>query len=132
MPTPFQQLSPRVQPLLLVTVWSLSAPSRVLFDLLIHAFCEQEAQIVVALDETLERRRGPKIRLADQYHDAARSTGSVGRGSRGGVVAVSDGAELNLPAGGIWSAALVIWHIRCCWQKTNGRPIRGRTQTGAR
>jgi hypothetical protein len=54
--------------------WSLAQASHILFSLLLRAFCAQEPRLVIALDETLERRWGPKIRLTDLYHDAVRST----------------------------------------------------------
>lgn len=54
--------------------WSLTQASPIRFRLLVHAFCAQEQRLIIALDETLERRWGPKIRLTGLYHDAVRST----------------------------------------------------------
>ena len=41
--------------------WSSTEASRVLFGLLVGAFVP-EGPLVVGIDETLERRKGPKIR----------------------------------------------------------------------
>jgi hypothetical protein len=56
--------------------WSLFRLSHALFASLLRAFCP-EHRVIVAIDETLERRWGPKIHLTDLYYDAVRSTHQV-------------------------------------------------------
>lgn len=55
-------------------VWSSRLVSQVLLGLLVAAFVPPGAAVVVAADETLERRRGPKISGLGCFRDAARST----------------------------------------------------------
>jgi hypothetical protein len=54
--------------------WSSLASSRVLLMLLIAAFVPGNEPIVLAADETLERRRGAKISGISCFRDAARSS----------------------------------------------------------
>lgn len=54
--------------------WSSLEVSRVLLKLLIAAFVPVHAAIVLAADETLERRRGAKISGISCFRDAARSS----------------------------------------------------------
>lgn len=54
--------------------WSSLQVSRVLLRLLIAAFVPADEPIVVAADETLERRRGPQISGLSCFRDAARSS----------------------------------------------------------
>ncbi len=56
--------------------WSSVAASRVLLDSLIEAFVPEGEPLVVGLDETLERRRGKKIRAKGIYRDPSRSSHS--------------------------------------------------------
>lgn len=55
--------------------WSGTQASRVLFGLLVEAFVP-EGPLVVGIDETLERRWGPKIRAKGIYRDPVRSSHS--------------------------------------------------------
>jgi hypothetical protein len=55
--------------------WSSREASRVLFGLLVEAFVP-EGPLVVGIDETLERRKGPKIRAKGIYRDPVRSSHS--------------------------------------------------------
>ncbi len=55
--------------------WSSTEASRVLFGLLVEAFVP-EGPLVVGIDETLERRKGPKIRAKGIYRDPVRSSHS--------------------------------------------------------
>jgi len=54
-------------------VWSSLAVSRVLLGLLVGAFTSGEP-IVVAIDDTIERRRGAKIKAKGIYRDPVRSS----------------------------------------------------------
>ncbi len=54
--------------------WSSLKVSRVLLMLLIEAFVPAQEAVVVAADETLERRRGAKISGISCFRDAARSS----------------------------------------------------------
>lgn len=54
-------------------VWSGRAASRVLLGLLVQAFVPA-GPILLAVDETLERRRGKRIRAKGVYRDPVRST----------------------------------------------------------
>ena len=56
-------------------VWSPLAASRILLGLLIAAFAP-EGPLVVALDDTLERRRGAHIAAKGIYRDPVRSSQS--------------------------------------------------------
>jgi hypothetical protein len=55
------------------TKWSSIQASRVLFELLVEALVP-EGPLVVGIDETLERRKGPKIRAKGIYRDPVRSS----------------------------------------------------------
>lgn len=55
--------------------WSSTEASRVLFELLVEALVP-EGPLVVGIDETLERRKGPKIRAKGIYRDPVRSSHS--------------------------------------------------------
>jgi hypothetical protein len=54
-------------------VWSSLGASRILLGLLVAAFAP-EGPLVLGIDETLERRRGPKIVAAGIYRDPVRSS----------------------------------------------------------
>lgn len=54
--------------------WSGLVLSRILLGLVVAAFVAAGAPLVVAADETLERRRGAKIRAAGMFRDAVRSS----------------------------------------------------------
>jgi hypothetical protein len=56
-------------------VWSSLGASRILLQLLVATFAP-EGPLVVALDETIERRRGKKIGTAGIYRDPVRSSRS--------------------------------------------------------
>jgi len=56
-------------------VWSHLRVSRILLGLLIAAFAP-DGPLVIGLDATLERRRGPKIGAAGIYRDPVRSSHS--------------------------------------------------------
>src|SRR3954453_6486943 len=53
-------------------VWSALVLSRLLLDLLVHAFLAPDAPLELVVDGTLERRRGRKLAWKGRFHDAAR------------------------------------------------------------
>src|SRR3954466_14648162 len=55
-------------------VWSSREASRVLLGLLMEAFVPEGGPLVLGIDETLERRRGKKIRAKGIYRDPGRSS----------------------------------------------------------
>jgi hypothetical protein len=56
--------------------WSPLRLSRLLLDLLIRTFVPEGAGLVFLIDETLERRQGPKIAYRGWFRDAVRSVGN--------------------------------------------------------
>jgi hypothetical protein len=56
-------------------VWSSLAASRILLSLLIHTFAP-EGVLLMGLDDTIERRRGEKIKAKGIYRDPVRSSHS--------------------------------------------------------
>ncbi len=56
-------------------VWSSLSGSRILLKLLTKAFIEG-AELVIGFDDTIERRRGKKIKAKGIYRDAVRSSHS--------------------------------------------------------
>ena len=54
--------------------WSGLALSRILFGLLVILWLSADAPIVVVVDDTLERRRGAKIKAKGVFRDAVRSS----------------------------------------------------------
>ena len=56
-------------------VWSSLEASRILFGLLIQAFARR-GPVILGLDDTIERRRGTKIKAKGIYRDPVRSTHS--------------------------------------------------------
>ena len=56
-------------------VWSSLAASRILLSLLIHTFAPAGV-LVLGLDDTIERRRGERIRAKGIYRDPVRSSHS--------------------------------------------------------
>lgn len=56
--------------------WSSLTLSRTLLRLLLHTFLAADVPVVIALDETIERRRGDKIAAKGIYRDPARSSRS--------------------------------------------------------
>jgi hypothetical protein len=56
--------------------WSTLQASGILLQLLLRCFGGQEGPLVFGIDETLERRRGDKIKAKGIYHDAVRSSHS--------------------------------------------------------
>lgn len=56
--------------------WSPLALSRLLLCMLVSAFVAEDEPVVVGIDETLERRRGPKIGPKGVYRDPVRSSRS--------------------------------------------------------
>ncbi len=57
-------------------VWSSLRLSRVLLTLLIQHLAQGDGPLVFGIDETIERRRGSRIRAKGIYRDAARSSDS--------------------------------------------------------
>ena len=55
-------------------VWSSRAVARVLLLLLLQHLDRGDAPLVFGIDETLERRRGPRIKARGIYRDAVRSS----------------------------------------------------------
>jgi hypothetical protein len=56
-------------------VWSREEASRILFGLLINTFA-RHGPVILGLDDTIERRRGAKIKAKGIYRDPVRSTHS--------------------------------------------------------
>jgi len=56
-------------------VWSSLEASRILLGLLIHAFA-RSGPVILGLDDTIERRRGTKIKAKGIYRDPVRSSHS--------------------------------------------------------
>lgn len=56
--------------------WSPLYLSRLLLGLIVRMLVPADASLVLLIDETLERRRGPQIRYLGWFRDAVRSTGS--------------------------------------------------------
>jgi hypothetical protein len=56
--------------------WSPLFLSRLLLDLLVRTFLPPHAPLLVVADETLERRRGPKVAYRGLFRDPIRSTAS--------------------------------------------------------
>src|SRR5215216_1364339 len=56
-------------------IWSSLEASRILLDLLIRAFARR-GPVILGLDDTIERRRGAKIKAKGIYRDPVRSTHS--------------------------------------------------------
>jgi hypothetical protein len=56
--------------------WSAPRASRILLQLLLKYFGRHEGPLVFGIDETIERRRGVKIKAKGIYHDAVRSSHS--------------------------------------------------------
>ncbi len=54
-------------------VWSPRRSARILLGLLLEHFGPSRGPLVFGIDETLERRRGPRIKAKGTYRDAARS-----------------------------------------------------------
>ncbi len=54
--------------------WSSRSLSRILLGLLVQAFVAPDAPVVVGIDETIERRRGAKIKAKGIYRDPVRSS----------------------------------------------------------
>src|SRR6516162_9616437 len=55
--------------------WSSLATARVLLELVVHSFAPTGV-VVIGLDDTLERRRGAKIKAKGIYRDPVRSSRS--------------------------------------------------------
>ena len=55
-------------------VWSPRAAARILLALLLQHLDRSDGPLIFGIDETLERRRGPKIKARGIYRDAVRSS----------------------------------------------------------
>jgi len=55
-------------------VWSSRQVARILLRLLLDVFVAPDAAVVLGIDETIERRRGPQIAARGIYRDAVRSS----------------------------------------------------------
>ena len=55
-------------------VWSSRAAARILLSLLLQHLDRGDGPLIFGIDETLERRRGPKIKARGVYRDAVRSS----------------------------------------------------------
>ncbi len=55
-------------------VWSPRVAARILLAFLLQHLDRSEGPLVFGIDETLERRRGPKIKARGIYRDAVRSS----------------------------------------------------------
>ena len=58
-------------------VWSPRQAARILLMLLLQHLDQGDGPLVFGIDETLERRRGPKIKSLGIYRDAVRSSRST-------------------------------------------------------
>lgn len=56
--------------------WSAFQAARILLNLIVNIFVAKDQAIVLGIDETLERRRGKKIKAKAVYRDAVRSSKS--------------------------------------------------------
>jgi len=56
--------------------WSLLKAAKILLFLLVNRFCAPNEPIVIGIDETIERRRGEKIKAKGIYRDPVRSSKS--------------------------------------------------------
>jgi hypothetical protein len=56
--------------------WSALKASRTLLQLLVDTFCGREEPLVFGIDETIERRRGARIKAKGIYRDPVRSSQS--------------------------------------------------------
>ena len=88
-------------------VWSPRRSARILLGLLLEHFGVGQGPLVFGIDETLERRRGPRIEAKGTYRDAARS-------HRGHVVKASGLRWISLMwlgaipwAGRVWALPLL-------------------------
>lgn len=54
--------------------WSGLAASKILFGILVAAFCANGLPIILGVDETIERRKGEKIQAKGVFRDAVRSS----------------------------------------------------------
>ena len=64
-------------------VWSPRQAARILLMLLLQHLDQGDGPLVFGIDETLERRRGPKIKARGVYRDAVRSSRpATGQGQR--------------------------------------------------
>ena len=59
-------------------VWSPREAARILLLLLLQHLDQGDGPLIFGIDETLERRRGPKIKSLGMYRDAVRSSRSSG------------------------------------------------------
>ena len=57
-------------------VWSSRAAARILLSLLLQHLDRGDGPLIFGIDETLERRRGPKIKARGVYRGAVRSSAS--------------------------------------------------------
>jgi hypothetical protein len=64
-------------------VWSSLALSKILLGLLVTAFSPADAPLVLGADDTLERRRGAKIKAKGSFRDTARSSSQQAISSEG-------------------------------------------------
>ena len=55
-------------------VWSGLAASKILFGLLVAAFCANGLPLIIGADETVERRKGEQIQAKGVFRDAVRSS----------------------------------------------------------
>ena len=76
-------------------VWSEAKMSRILTELLIEHFAKDLDTLILAIDDTLERRFGGRISALGTYRDGPRSTSSR--------VAVSTGLR--------WMSLMMVCHI---------------------
>ena len=56
--------------------WSGLKTAKTLFDLIVNCFCPGSGPLILGIDETIERRRGPKIKAKGIYRDPVRSSQS--------------------------------------------------------
>src|SRR5207245_1308967 len=93
--------------------WSPCNAARLLLRLLLTAFVPSDARIIIGIDDTIERRWGPKIKGRGIYRDPVRS-------SQG---------HLDKVSGFRWLSAMLLIHVPPAKHKGRGRPpARGKPQ----
>jgi hypothetical protein len=105
-------------------VWSGLALARILLRALVAAFVP-DGPIIIGVDHTLERRRGPCIRPASHYYDAVRSSKEQTVTTRG-LRWLSAMLLVEVPfAGRIWGLpVLTVLTPSHAWCTEHGRPYR--------
>ena len=104
--------------------WSGLALARTLLHMVVAAFVPS-GPIIIGLDHTLERRRGPRIGPAGRFHDAVRSRGKEKVTSRG-LRWLSAMVLVEIPfAARIWALPVLTALTPCkAWSDSHARRYR--------